>query len=167
MTGAWSDRQRDRLLAVGAAVFAASLIAGARALEDSMLSDAVGAGGVPQGVGLVMALAAVALFAKSFIVGKPAKSVAEDVEGSEGGLGWQATVARTLGLIAILVAYGAVLPWLGYPLTVSLLVLASGWLAGAALRAPLLLCAALSGPLLWAMFDRALQVRMPVGTLWG
>jgi hypothetical protein len=50
---------------------------------------------------------------------------------------------------------------------VSLLVLASGWLAGAALRAPLLACAAIAGPALWVLFDRALQVHMPVGRLWG
>jgi len=169
VTGPWSDRQRDRLLAVGAAVFAGSLIAGARALEDSMLSDAVGAGGVPQGVGVVMALAAVALFAKSFILGKAgaADGGAEPDKADERGLGALAAAARTLGLVAILVAYGLLLPGLGYPLTISLLVLAAGRLAGAAFKAPLLLCALFSGPLLWALFDRALQVRMPIGSFWG
>lgn len=173
MSGAWGERQRDRVLAVGAGVFAASLMAGARAIEDSMLSDAVGAGGVPFGVGVVIAVAAVALFAKSFIVRKavadepadrPAKKSAE---ADERELGLQTIVLRTLGLVAILVAYGLLLPWLGYPLTISLLVLASGWLAGAPITAPLLLCALFAGPLLWAMFDWALQVRMPIGSLWG
>jgi putative tricarboxylic transport membrane protein len=195
---ALSDAQRDRLLAVAALVFAGSLIAGARALEDSLLSDAVGAGGVPQGVGIAMGLAAVALFAKSFFGGPKARAAAQaravsgpaakaadgkgganavnaghashagDAgEAGEAGeaMGWTAA-ARTAGLVAILVAYGLLLPWLGYPLTVSLLVLASGWLAGAALKPPLFLCALASGPLLWAMFDWALRVRMPVGSLW-
>lgn len=156
------ERQRDRLLALGAAVFATSLIAGARSIEDSMLSDAVGAGGVPQGVGAAIALAAVALFAKSFM-GSAASSATAD----EGVMSAGRVAARTSGLVAILVAYGLLLPLLGYPLTISLLVLASGWLAGAALKAPLLLTGAASGPLLWAMFDRALQVRMPGGSLWG
>ena len=147
-------------------MFAASLIAGSRALEDSMLSDAVGAGGVPQGVGVMVALAAVALFAKSFIVGKAAAAHG-GAEADERGLSAFAIAARTLGLVAILVAYGLLLPWLGYALTISLLVLAAGWLAGAALKAPLLLCALFSGPLLWALFDRALQVRMPLGSFWG
>ena len=174
MTTHWSDRQRDRLLATGTAVFAASLVAGARALEDSMLSDAVGAGGVPQGVGVVMALAAVALFAKSFIVGKVADGVGGTDTDTDADAGTDARkpgalaiAARTLGLVALLVVYGVLLPGLGYPLTISLLVLAVGLLAGAALRAPLLLCAVGSGPLLWALFDRALQVRMPVGSVWG
>jgi hypothetical protein len=158
----WTDRQRDRLLAVGAAAFAASIVVASRAIEDSLLSDAVGAGGVPQGVGIVMGLAAVALFAKTFI-GKPAPAAAEDADGDGGG----SLLPRTGGLVAILIVFGLLLPWLGYPLAISLLVGASGWLAGAAPRLPLLLCTVLSGPALWLMFDRLLQVRMPVGTLWG
>ena len=182
MSGAVGERLRERLLALGAAVFAGSLIAAAREIEDSMLSDAVGAGGVPQGVGIAMAVAAVALFAKSFSAGttkttEAAQAESSDVNGNGNGngndrsnraaTGWQAVARRTAGLVAILLAYGLLLPVLGYPLTVSLLVLACGWLAGAPLKMPLLLFAALSGPLLWAMFDLALQVRMPVGSLWG
>ena len=186
MSGAVGERQRERLLALGAAVFAGTLIAAAREIEDSMLSDAVGAGGVPQGVGIAMAVAAVALFAKSFSAGTTKTTEAAQAESSDvnvnvnvndngngndrsnrAAMDWQAVAIRTAGLVAILLAYGLLLPVLGYPLTVSLLVLACGWLAGAPLKMPLLLFAALSGPLLWAMFDWALQVRMPVGSLWG
>lgn len=159
----WTGQRRDRLLSVLTAAFAVTYITAARRIEDSLLSDAVGAGGVPQGVGIAMLLMAVALFAKSFR-GSAAATVAADE--AEAGLGWQAIALRTGGLVAILVGYGLALPLLGYPLTVSLLVLASGRLAGAAMRWPLLLCAAVAGPLLWAMFDWALKVRMPVGSLW-
>ena len=160
MSRAWPQHQRDRLLAVGAAVFAGTLFAAARGIEDSMLSDAVGAGGVPQGVGVVMALAALALFAKTF-VGRAATAEAGQAEAG------RPSPWRTAGLAAVLLAYGALLPWFGYALMVSLLVGACGWLAGARFKTPLLLFAALSGPGLWALFDRLLQVRMPVGTLWG
>jgi putative tricarboxylic transport membrane protein len=154
-------RQRDRLLAVLVAGFAASYVSASRAIEDSLLSDAVGAGGVPQGVGIAMGLAAVALFAKSFIGPAAHAEIDDDAKP------WVPTLLRTAGLVLILLAYAALLPWLGYPLAVSLLVGASGWLAGAVPRAPLLACALLSGPALWLLFDRLLQVRMPVGTLWG
>lgn len=170
MTLRFSDRQRDRLLAVVVAVFAASTIAAARGIEDSLLSDAVGAGGVPQGVGIAMLVAAVALFIKTFMGRASEKSAAvtaqsepESDHGDEASGGWW----RTAGLVLILIGYGVLLPLLGYLLTVSLLVLASGWLAGAAFKLPLWLCAALSGPLLWGLFDQLLQVRMPVGSLWG
>lgn len=162
MSFAWSEARRDRLLSVLTAAFALSYITAARAIEDSLLSDAVGAGGVPQGVGIAMLLIALALFAKSFRSRAGTTAAADDAP----GLGWQAIALRTVGLVAILLGYGLLLPLLGYALTVSLLVLAVGRLAGAALRWPLLLCAALAGPLLWALFDWALKVRMPVGTLW-
>ena len=161
MSFAWTGARRDRLLSVLTAVFALSYISAARRIEDSLLSDAVGAGGVPQGVGIAMLAAAVALFAKSFRAG-----AAATVPADEAGPGWRAIALRTAGLVTILVGYGLALPLLGYPLTVSLLVLATGWLAGAAMRWPLLLCAAIAGPLLWALFDWALKVRMPVGMLW-
>ena len=169
MSGALGERQRDRLLAVGAALFAGTLVAGARGIEDSLLSDSVGAGGVPQAVGITMAIAAVALFAKSFRGAVPASAAeAKDTVAKDAKeMPWPAVAARSAGLVLILVAYGLLLPVLGYAATVSLLVLASGRLAGAPFKPPLLLYGALSGPLLWAVFDRALQVRMPVGSLWG
>ena len=154
-----SEAQRDRLLAVLALLFAAACVAAARAIEDSLLADAVGAGGVPQGVGITMALAALALFAKSFAGGA---APAAELESKP----WREALLRTSALVLALLGYAALLPLLGYALTVSLLVLATGRLAGAALKWPLLVCAALSGPLLWALFDGMLKVRMPVGSLW-
>ena len=166
MTLDWTAPRRDRLLSVLTAIFAVSYIGAARRIEDSLLSDAVGAGGVPQGVGVAMLVAAIALFAKSFR-GSAVQATAPARHTSENaGLPWPAVALRTAGLVAILAGYGVLLPRLGYPLTVSLLVLASGWLAGAAPRWPLWLCAVIAGPLLWALFDWALQVRMPIGSVW-
>lgn len=158
----WSGAQRDRLTAVLTVVFAASCVSAARGIEDSLLSDAVGAGGVPQGVGLAMGAAAVALFVKSFRGPAPAGS--DDREAAEP---WLPVLLRTGGLVAILLLYGLLLPRAGYVVAISALMLASGWLAGAAFGRTLWLCAGLGGPLLWALFDRLLQVRMPVGTWWG
>ena len=170
MTLRWDDRQRDRVLALLAGGFALQYTAAARGIEDSLLSDAVGAGGVPQGAGFLMLAASVALFAKSFIGKAPAEDGSDDIgdsgDGDGGSGGWKVPLQRTSGLVLILIAYGLLLPWLGYPLSVSLLFAAVGALAGAALRWPLFVCAGAAGPLMWAIFDQALQVRMPLGTLW-
>ena len=166
MTLRWDDRQRDRVLALLAGGFALQYIAAARGIEDSLLSDAVGAGGVPQGAGFLMLAASVALFAKSFIGKAPAEDGDDSAESAKTGGGWKVPLQRTSGLVLILIAYGLLLPWLGYPLSVSLLFAAVGALAGAALRWPLFVCAGAAGPLMWAIFDQALQVRMPLGTLW-
>ncbi len=154
-----TERKRDRLLAVLAAAFAVTYIVAARSIEDSMLADTVGAGGVPQAVGIAMLIAGVALFARTFI----GRDAATEVDASSSLTG---AAFRTIALVVMLVMYGVLLPILGYPLTVSLLVLAVGWLAGAALKWPLFLCAAFAGPTLWLVFDRLLQVRMLVGSLW-
>ena len=159
----WGPPQRDRLLALLAAAFGASVVVAACSIEDSLLSDAVGAGGVPQGVGLAMVLAAVALFTKSW---QGAAGSASEIDAAADARPWQQVLLRTSALVGILLLYAAGLPGLGYPLSISMLVLASGWLAGAAPHLPLLCCAALAGPGLWLLFDRLLQVRMPSGTLW-
>jgi putative tricarboxylic transport membrane protein len=154
-----TDRQRDRMLAVLAGLLAISCVEAARAIEDSLLADAVGAGGVPQGVGIAMGIAALALFAKS-LLGKAA------VPAANPSATWHAAAWRTAGLALVLLGYAAVLPFIGYPLSISMLVLAAGRLAGASLKWPLLVCAVLAGPLLWTLFDFVLKVRMPLGSFW-
>ncbi len=164
MTPAWGGHQRDRLLAALAFVFGVAYAMAARGIEDSLLADEVGAGGVPQAVGVAMALAALALFVKSFRAdaGK-APAAADEAAAEQAGLPWRSVALRTAGLVALLLGYGALLPLLGYPITISLLIAAAGALAGAPLRWPLLACALLGGPLLWGLFDLLLQVRMPRG----
>ena len=196
MMKALSTAQRDRVLALLAAVLAVSYVMAARGIEDSLLSDEVGAGGVPQAVGVLMLVAAVALFGKSFMGlkrgetrdetggetrGEPrsATSGATHADPSQAAAAARAKAptatgsdrrrfaVRTAGLVLILVGYTLLLPLAGYMLSISLLVLSAGWLAGAALRLPLLLAAALAGPLLWGLFGYLLQVRMPAGSWWG
>lgn len=160
---------RDRLLSVVTLAFAVTYVSHARAIEDSLLADAVGAGGVPQGVGIAIGVAAVALFAKTWArktVGGGEGAHPADSERSSGSKE-DAGPLRTAGLVVLLLAYATVLPWAGYVLSVIALLLTSGWLAGAPLRLPLIATAGLGGPLLWLLFDRLLQVNMPVGRLWG
>ena len=202
-----SERQRERLLAVLAALLALACVVTARAIEDSLLSDAVGAGGVPQGVGIAMGLAALALFVKSFRRAPTPPEVRAGAAADGAGAGFAAPAAaagaaradaaaepapraaaalgagatdrnrdndsarakalRAGTLVLVLLGYAALLPVAGYLLSISLLVGAVGWLAGAAARPALWLCALLAGPALWLLFHYLLQVRMPVGRLWG
>lgn len=158
--------RRERLLALLAAAAASAYVVLSRSIEDSLLSDAVGAGGVPQGVGIAVVVAAVALFARTWLRRPQSAPVIGQAADTPRGPAWP-VIARTSALVAILLAFAALLPMLGYALSISALVLACGWLAGAAFKLTLWLCAAGAGPGLWLLFDRLLQVRMPVGTLWG
>jgi putative tricarboxylic transport membrane protein len=70
-----------------------------------------------------------------------------------------------VGLLAILAVYVALLPVLGYVPSIGLLIGAVAWFAGARKAVSVVACMVVAGPLLWLMFDWALEIRLPVG-LW-
>jgi len=155
-----SPAARDRLLGVLTVAFAVSYTLAARSIEDSLLADSVGVGGVPQGVGMAMAAAGLGVFAASW-----RHPTGPSDTTAEGGVA-MAAVARTVALVGLLVAYAILLPWIGYVPAIFLLLLAAGLLAGAPAGLVLFATAGVGAPVLWLLFDRILQVRMPLGRLW-
>jgi putative tricarboxylic transport membrane protein len=157
-----NDALVDRISGGLGMLLAASYIATAQSIEDSLLADAVGASGVPTGVGVVLLIASLFLFAKSF---KTKAGMLTETEGETAEGGSEHPHAMALGLLLILAAYVFFLPILGYVLSVGLLVGAAAWFAGARRYTSLVLCAVLAGPVLWFVFDWTLEIRLPVG-LW-
>lgn len=130
-----------------------------RQIEDSLLSDGVGASGVPMGVGIfLMAISTVLLARSTWHLLRQKTSI--EVTAGDAEEGWSPHL-KAAGLLCILVVYVVALPILGYVISVGLLVGAISLFAGAALNRTTLACAVLSGPLLWLMFDWALEIRMP------
>lgn len=161
-----TDQRVDRITSVVGAVLAISYLLYARGIEDSLLADSVGANGVPIGVGGMLLLACVALFLKSWRKSEPSATPAETQELDDTDKGGAEHPHRmAVGLLAILAAYVALLPFLGYVLSIGLLVGSVAWLAGARKRISVLMCMVLAGPTLWLLFDWALEIRLPVG-LW-
>lgn len=158
-----TDQLADRITGA-AGLFLASVYVGyARSIEDSMLSDSVGASGVPVAVGTILLIASLLLFLKSWL---PASSPAAPEKPATGASQEPSHPhLKAAGLLAILIAYLVLLPVLGYSIAVGLLVAAAAWFSGARHWRPLLVCMVLSGPILWLMFDWALQIRMPVSSL--
>jgi len=154
-----NDAQRDRLLGIVGAAFALAYIAQARGIEDSLLADAVGAGGVPQAAGIVMLLASLALVAKGLLRRTPAAEPSEALSPRRLAIG--------AVLVLALIGYVLLLPLLGGIVMVSALVLVVALLAGARDRLALALFTALAGVVLWAVFSLALKVRVPSGSIWG
>jgi putative tricarboxylic transport membrane protein len=157
-----NDALVDRISGGLGMLLAASYIATAQSIEDSLLADAVGASGVPTGVGVVLLIASLFLFVKSF---KSKASMLNETEEEPTEGGSQHPHAMALGLLLILAAYVFLLPILGYVLSVGLLVGAAAWFAGARRYTSLVLCAVVAGPVLWFVFDWTLEIRLPVG-LW-
>lgn len=156
-----SDARVDRITGALGALLSVSYLLYARGIEDSLLADAVGANGVPTGVGVVLLLASMALFCKSWA---GPKSITEEDDAAEEGAA-RHPHRMALGLLCILASYVALLPFLGYVVCIGLLVGSVAWLAGARKRVSVLACMLIAGPALWMMFDWALEIHMPAG-LW-
>jgi hypothetical protein len=160
MSEQFSDATADKL--TGALGLVASVAYGYTALniEDSLLADAVGAGGVPFSVACVMFLAALFLSLKAWFKPQDKTRVEPQAEVSEGSAHPH---AMALALLLILALYVLVLPYLGYVVSIGILVVCSAWLGGARQKRSLIGSALLAGPVLWLIFDWALSIGLPMG----
>lgn len=151
--------QRDVLTGLMAAVFGWFYRQQAHSIENSLLSDEVGAGGVPGAIGAFFCLVGLILIIKGLwhVVNNPAvESAATD---------WRKH-GMALSLVLVLVFYVLVLPVVGYMLGVALMMSMVAWLAGSKQHRTVILMSVIGGPGMWVLFDQVLRVRMPAG-LWG
>lgn len=145
----------DFWLGLGALALAATYGWQAAAIEDSLLSDTIGAGGVPLGIAGLVGLCGAALALRGLRAGS-----------NDGTSDWRAH-ARAAGLLGLLVVYLLAVPWLGYPLSVALLGAGVAAYAGAPRGAALAAFGAGLAAVLWAAFVGALGVPFPTGRLLG
>lgn len=165
MSDGLSDREASCISGAIGLVASVAYVMAARGIEDSLLADAVGASGVPVAVGVLMAVASVALLVKGLVPATRAHAAsAKSKDASKQSVAspmrphWLAA-----GLMVILLIYLAILPRLGYIVSIGLLSAAVAWFSGGRERKVLLGFVLLTGPLLWVLFDLALKVRMPAG----
>lgn len=168
-----NDLAKERFFGGLMAVFSLAYLRYAAGIEDSMLADSVGASGIPLALGSVMLIASVGLLLKSFFITKPVTDAADSANAADAADDSEAPTAAeknhslrvAAGLLAILIVYAIVLPYAGYAISISLLVLAIALLAGARLNLTLAMCTALSGVTFWLLFQFLLGIAMPEGTL--
>src|SRR5262245_8131600 len=140
----------DLILAAAMLAFAAVYAALAGRIPTSLLSDAVGAGGLPRIFALLLALLALALAGRATLASEPA------------GTRWREHL-RPFGIVALGAAYIALAPLAGYVVALALLIAAAIAYFGA--RAKLMIAAnALGGAiLLWLVFAKMLGISVPAG----
>ena len=141
----------DFALGVGAIALAAAYLVAARA-------DAVGAAGVPKDVGWATVAVGALLCLRSVrfeVAQRPAKPV-----------DWRPHLLA-LGLLGLLVAYVALAPLLGYPLSIALLTGTVAWYAGAPMGWRLCARSLASGAMFWLLFAAVFGLSMPSGALFG
>lgn len=149
-----SPAARDITLGVAALALAGAHAALAREIPVSLLSDAVGPGGVPLAIAALMAAAGAALILRSLL--RPADAMPPTPRHG-----------RAAALLALLVGYVFAVPFLGYPLSLGLLAGAVALYAGARPGLALAGFAAATGALFWFGFVRVMGIPFPAGTLFG
>ncbi len=146
-------RAGDIALGLGAIALAGGYGAMASVIPKSLLSDAVGPGGVPIVIAGLMGLAGAGVILRAMLAGKGREGDAPDH-------------LRAAGLLALLVLYVLAVPLLGYPLGIAILAGAVAWFAGA--RGWGVAAFALGLALFfWGAFVLVLGIPFPVGRLFG
>jgi hypothetical protein len=149
-----SASARDIALGLAALVLAGAYWALAIDLPISLLSDAVGPGGVPVAIAVLMAGAGAVLVLRS-LLRPPTEAPPSPAHG------------RAAGLLALLVAYVVAVPLIGYPLALGLLAGAIALYAGARPGVGLAAFAVGIGVFFWLGFVRVMGIPFPAGTLFG
>jgi hypothetical protein len=128
-------------------------------IPQSALDDAVGPRGLPRAYAIVLAALAVMTIARGAL---------SRTRHSEPGAGKrkQDTPARSwrfIGLALIGVAYLAVVPWLGYLVSIALLIAGTTWYQGGSISRRALVVAGSGAVFLWLLFVVLLGIPQPSG----
>jgi putative tricarboxylic transport membrane protein len=148
---------REIALGLVAAMLALGYWLEADVIQDSLLSDAIGAGGVPKTLAVILGGAGL-LLALRGVMARGRRATDEGAEPAHG---------RALGLLGLLVGYALLVPLLGYPVTLGIFAVAVAAYAGAR-PGPAMLGFGLGvAVLFWVGFVKLLGVSFPVGWLFG
>jgi hypothetical protein len=109
-------QRADFALGVGAIALAGAWLYVASGIQESMLSDATGAGGIPRVLGYLMAVLGVLLCLRSISFAPPARArpPAAHAQASAAPGGWKSTPHwRGLVLLGVVAGCVVVAPWRG------------------------------------------------------
>jgi putative tricarboxylic transport membrane protein len=144
-------RAPDLWIGLAVTALAVGYYAAALRIPDSMLSDEVGAGGLPKSLAAVLAASGVLLAIHS-----------------QTGAGVRIKLAmepQAIGLVAGMTAYIALMPLAGYPVMLAALIAGVALLAGARPTIWLGVIAVAAGIGFWLVFARLFHIPMPSGIL--
>jgi hypothetical protein len=138
-------------------VFAIAYYAMSTHIQASQLADEVGPAGLPKIYGVLLGGFSALLMVRALLL-RPALAGKSRPAGEE----WFA-LRRALGVLAIGIGYVALVPWLGYPLTIALVIGAASLYGGGQISLRLASIAALGALGLWFVFVFLLHIGQPAG----
>ncbi len=145
---------RELVTGIAALALAAAYFAAADALPVSLLSDEVGADGVPKAIAVALGLCGLMQLARAALRRAPAAAGDETAAGAKPHL-------RALGLLGIAIAYVVVTPHVGYLVATAALLFAAAAYAGQRLSLTLAAVSLAGAVVLWLSFVKLLGVAMP------
>jgi TRAP-type C4-dicarboxylate transport system permease small subunit len=130
-------------------------------IADSTLSDEIGATGLPRALTYALGALGLLLVLRAVLVAQPVRQPRQDPDQEE-----HARLPRAIGFLLFGAGYVAILPILGYFVSIALLI-AFVALFERAQRPWVAAVTALGGAALyWAVFVKLLGVNQPVGAIW-
>jgi putative tricarboxylic transport membrane protein len=141
----------DLWIGLAIVALAAVYYAAALAIPQSMLSDEVGADGLPRLLAVALGISGALLMIRS-----------------QGGVAMRFNFSfepRAIGLVAGLIAYIVLLPVVGYPLILAALIAGIALLAGAKPTIWLGVISVAAGAGFWLVFARLFHITVPTGIL--
>jgi putative tricarboxylic transport membrane protein len=164
------QQRSDFFLGVAAIALSGAWLYVASGIQESMLSDATGPGGIPRVLGYVMAALGLLLCLRSvsFAAQAPGPTAVELEAAAEDDTpaGWKNNPhIKALALLGILAAYVVLAPYLGYMVATAVLLGAVAAYGGAPINRNMLLICAGGGIALWLSFAWALNIPMQTSRL--
>ena len=150
----------DLALGVAMLALAAGYYAAATAMPETLLADAVGPQGLPKVYASVMAGLSVILIVGSRVRKDPAYRTTEDrrPETADRSRMW-----RVAGMLLIGVLYVALVPRLGYLVSIAALIAATTYYQGGGITRRVALVACSGALFFWVLFVWVLRIPQPAG----
>ena len=140
---------RDLVFGAACLAVAAGYYLMASAIPESALSDSVGAQGLPKTYAVVLGALSLVLIARSARQQSSVKA--------------PASLARVAGMLLIGILYLAVVPWLGYILSLAGLIAATTYYQGGGLNTRVAVVAVSAAVFFWVLFVAVLSIPHPPG----
>jgi hypothetical protein len=156
--------KRDLVCGVIMLALAIAYYGVAAAIPHSTLSDSVGPQGLPISYAIALGILSLLLIANT-LIGRGGGVQAVVGHGKNAGKSDLYAVLRAAGVLLLGGAYVALLPWLGYIVSLGLLILGVVCYLEGRLNRWALPIAAAGGVVFWVIFVEILQVPQPAG-LW-
>jgi len=159
---------RDLVFGSATLAVAASYYALTSTIPQSQLADPIGPQGLPKTYAIVLAVLSIVLIARSLRTANhepPNPEPSNPEPSNPEPANRRGGTVRVAGMLLIGIGYIAVLPYLGYLISVALLITATTYFQGGRVNGRTLAIALSGAALFWVLFIWLLRIQYPAG-LW-